>query len=390
MPASRWWRAVPDSTVRSLAGIAGASSSRVLNLLAIGQAQAGNSQAEAAPFFESPILNNAILLKHRLRSGESDVFAERRVLATKIIIPFERNDLKVGGRSMFVGQRNFETMLREIGNYRDLAALKRDLDVLRLVDGLPSLDPFLLREHLRAHGFAPDACYFEISAADQRRMLDYAGTEVSRLTDMASGRRGGMRDAYNGRLVAALLSSEVSEKLEPLRATLALAEDEFREGVFSWRGFLYYKWSLVEFWPDLVRALTEIKAAHPAGPATREQRAFVAAAKQAILAGVRDSNSAVRKVIGIYDEAYATLIDRHDPLLFRRFLLGAPGMFVALGEKMGAMSHLTSFWNYRFPPGSPIAADAEELSAIFHDFARALGQEAQSASLLPALAARAL
>jgi hypothetical protein len=263
--------------------------------------------------------------------------------------------------------------------------MKRDLDVLRLVDALPSLDPFLLREHLRSHGIAPDACYFEISAADQRRMLDYAAAEVSRLTDMAAGRRGGLRDAYNSRMVAALLSSEVSDKLEPLRATLALDADEFREGVFSWRGFLYYKWSLTEFWPGLLRVLAEVKATHPAGAATREQRAFIAAAKGAILTGVRQSNAGVRKVIGIYDEAYAGLIERRDPLLFRRFLLGAPSLFVALGEKMGAMSHLASFWNYRFPPGRPIAADAEELSAILQDFARALGQEVEAQPQRPLL-----
>jgi len=59
----------------------------------------------------------------------------------------------------------------------------------------------------------------------------------------------------------------------------------------------------------------------------------------------------------------------------REFLLGAPGLFHELGDKIGAMSHVTSFWNNRFPPGMPCAADAEELGLILHDFAQSLGEE---------------
>ena len=42
---------------------------------------------------------------------------------------------------------------------------------------------------------------------------------------------------------------------------------------------------------------------------------------------------------------------------FREFLLGAPALFLEIGEKMGAMSHVTSFWQYRFPAGAPRTVD---------------------------------
>ena len=48
-------------------------------------------------------------------------------------------------------------------------------------------------------------------------------------------------------------------------------------------------------------------------------------------------------------------------------------MFLELGEKIGLMSHITSFWQYRFPAKSPKAADAEELMMIFQDFAQSFG-----------------
>jgi hypothetical protein len=36
---------------------------------------------------------------------------------------------------------------------------------------------------------------------------------------------------------------------------------------------------------------------------------------------------------------------------------------------MGGISHIVTFWRYRFPPGAPAVIDAEELSIIFQDFA---------------------
>jgi hypothetical protein len=362
-----------DRTVRSLSSLAGASSSRVLNLLAIGQMQTENEGHRNAPLFISPAINNSIILKHRLRADELDMFPVRRVLATKVIIPFERSDLKVGGRSLFIGQQGFEGLLREVGNYKDPSDMKRDMDVLRMIDGVPSLDPFLLREHLRGNDIAPDSSYFEISTADQQRMHDYAATEISRLTAMASGKSGGAHSASTGRMVAALLSSEVNEKLEPLRATLNLNPEEFCEGVFSWRGFIYYKWSLGEFWPNLIKTLKDLKAIRPVGKINTEQTAFLNTSKEAIIRGARDNSNAVRQVIDIYDNAYASLIERQDPKTFREFLLSAPTLFLEIGEKMGAMSHVTSFWQYRFPPGAPKIADADELTNIFQDFTRSFG-----------------
>jgi hypothetical protein len=366
-----------DRSVRSLSALAGASSSRVLNLIAIAEANTDNDRHRTAPLFLSRILNCSLVLKHRLRADEVDFFSTRRALATKIIIPFERTDLKFGGRSLFVGQRGFQDLLQEVGNYDTQADMKRDLEVLRLIDAVPSLDPFLLREHLRCNDIMPDACYFAISPSDQQRMHDYAAKEVSRLTAMANGTG---KHAATSRMVTALLSNEVNEKLEPLRATLSLAPAEFSEGVFSWRGFIYYKWCLDEYWPNLIRALRGIKAIHPVGKITSDERAFLEASKNTVLRGARASSMEIRRIIAIYDNAYAGLIERQDPKLFREFLLGAPKLFLDIGDRMGAITHITSFWNYRFPTGAPRVADAAELLTIFQDFTKGLVAELELAA----------
>ena len=366
-----------DHTFRSLTALHGASTSRVLNLLAISKLHGEDPGFCGNPLFSSPIFNSSIIVKHRLRADEVDLFTTGRAIGTKVIVPFEKSDLRSGGKSFMVGQRGYEELVREVGNYGPTRSMERDLRVLDLIDRVPSLDPFLLREHLRCNEINADPHYFEISDADQRRMFEFTAAQIRRLTNMAGGT--GQSEA-SSRMVAALLSSEVNDKLEPLRLTLQLNEADFREGVFSWRGFLYYKWSLLEFWPSLIRALKQIKQITPVGAVNQEQKIYIATTRQSIVRGAKGVTDDVRNTLAIYDTAFDNLIGNHDAAGFREFLLTAPKMFLEIGEKMGALTHITSFWKYRFPSPASMVVDADELTAIFQDFSKSFQGEARLAA----------
>jgi hypothetical protein len=366
--------------VRFLDALGGASTSRVLNLFKIARDNANNPEHADKPLFLSPIINRAFIIKHRARADETYLFASPRSTATKIITPFDETDLRAGGRSLFVEQRGYREALRQMGAYRD-EKLERDFNVMRLLDAVPSLDPFLVREHLRNHEIDVSPSYFSISEGDQERMKRFVTGELSRLVAMAGGGPG--TDSSN-RMVTAMLSSRVDEKLEPLRLTLGLTGNDFREGVFSWRGFLYYKWSMEKFWPDVMGVLREINSIKPHGPVTTEQKIFLASARRAIIEMVHDNGNHVTKTLAIYDSSFLELVAHQAPKTFRDFLLSAPYMFLDLGEKLGAISHIVSFWRYCFPVGGPTLIGAEELSAIFQDFSSGFSERVkpESSSLI--------
>ncbi len=355
------------NSIRCLSGLRGASTARVLNLASIGQVHGQEEAYRTEPMFESPILNTSILIKHRVRADESYLFAIPRTVATKVIVPFDRNELRLGGRSVFVDQIGFRDAMREAGNYYD-KSMERDFEVLRLIDELPSLDPFLLREHLRNHGISVGECYFEISNADKAAMHEFATQDVRDLIRLATnGAGGGSRDFATARLVSALLSAGVDEKLEPLRLTLRLEGREFREGVFSWRGFLYYKWCGRKLWPQVSQVLREIRQIYVRGQ-DREQLNYIEGAKRQIIVATHRTTKEVDAVLKVYNDAYEQLVKHGQPQHFREFLLLAPSMFLDLGEKMGAISHIVSFWRHRFPYKSRFRADPDEIAAIFQDF----------------------
>ncbi len=361
-----------DRTHRSLAALErSGSTNRVLNLLAVEQASRGDPEHASAPLFHDRRLNRSVVLKHRLRSDEVYLFDGWRASATKVIIPFEGKELKLGGRSVFVGQRGWLEMLKDLCG--ESADLERDIRLLERLDGLPSLDPFLLREHLRQNGYDVGQCYFSLSPADLGRMRAFVAGELSDLIDTAYRGVGGASEASAARLVDALLSADVDDRLEPLRLTLRLEGEAWREGIFSWRGLLYYKWTLAALRPALQRVGEELSALVVSGSANAEVTVYIDAARRRLQRTIFDQVEDALSTLSAYDTAFGELTGKGEPQAFVRFLLQAPAMFTELGEKVGAVSHIASFWRYRFPNGRPLRAPMEEAASMLHDFESGLG-----------------
>ena len=365
----------PNSrTARSLAALQkSASTSRVLNLANAEIVNKDDPTRLTKPFFHSRALNAGLIIKHRLRYDETYLFHDSRQTATKIIIPFSIHDFSLGGQSLFVEQTGWLTILEEL--CPDRTALARDIAVLQLLDQLPSLDPFLLREHLRQHNYDIAACYFSITEADFERMQAFVGSQIAQLIALAYRGTGTASDAgtaSTSRLVEALLSTKVDSRLDPLRMTLMLDGEAFREGVFCWKGFLYYKWVLANSSADLRSILDEIKSLSITGPRDMEMNRFIEASRLRLNAQILSQRRDIVAALKVYDDAFQDLTTNGNPKAFREFLLAAPEMFLSLGEKIGGISHIVSFWRYRFPKGTPPVVTIDDAVSIFKDFESSL------------------
>jgi hypothetical protein len=328
------------------------------------------------------VLNTSIIIKHRLRENEIERFPLARRTATKILVPIESGDLRVGARYVFIGQRRFQDSLFDAFGLA-LGADTSDMRTLAVLDESPTFDPFLLREMLRHHDLEPARCYFELSPADAARMYAFAQTEIGDLVQMCFGAGGSATHA--GSLARKILANSADKELEPLRLTLQLDLLQFQEGVFCWKAFLYYKWQLSDLLPRVASVLREIEQVKPRGPQSAETRAYLSNTRESLRKILTSACKNVKATLAIYDKAYAGLTRENDPNAFRSFLLKAPAMFKDLGERLGAVEHIVSFWRFRFPEHQPASATPEELTDIFMDFENSLaGEKADSGSALPA------
>ncbi len=368
---------VVAETYRSMRGLERtASTSRVLNLAALAVKHAQNPEHMARPLFASPGLNAAVVVKHRLRANEIGTVTTRHRTATKLIVPFERSDLALGGRSLFVGDKGWMEGLRELVG--DTNEIQRDASVLEALDELPSLDPFLLREHIRRRGFTVAETHFEISPGDNVAMQQFVGKEIARLINLAyQGRPAG--EANIRKLVEALLTSSDEERLEPLRLTLHLEGDSYREGIFAWKGFLYYKWVLNGLWTRLREVLIELPQVKIIGPRDYEAEGLCRTMRARLQENIERQVKAVADYLRLYDQVFEQLTDDGNATAFRDFLLRSPEMLVSVGEGTGVVSHIASFWRYRFPKGKVLEAGVGELLDILLDFEASLGGDTPSA-----------
>ena len=368
-----------DRTVRRLTALEqSASSARVLNLSAIHRKNPADPALIEAPFFSHRLLDRSIILKHRLRPHEYSMFATPKPTATKLLIPIDNEDLRAGAHYAFVGQRDFDEVVQSMFG-KDFRPGSRDRIVLDLIDSLPSLDPFLLREQLRRHDIEPARVYFGITDADIQRMFEFVRGEIASLVALSS-QEGSSAATGAGRLVEKLLSSRPEDGFEPLKVTLKLSDKEYLDGVFAWRGFLYYQWQLEELRGVVGQVAMEIAAIAPRGPRDPDATQYLPGARQRIHNTVGQALSRVQALLDVYNKAYAGLTEGGKPMGFRDFLLTAPSMFTELGECLGGIQHIISFWRYRFPPGKARMISPAELMDVFLDFEDSLMTSSSAAS----------
>jgi hypothetical protein len=346
---------------------ASGSTARVLNLALTYERFGETEEYSTKPLFRNPRLNRALILKHVIRAHERELFTRPVTTATKVILPYAAAELALGGVSFMVNEIRFERLLKDaVGGYTSEADLLADAELLRALAALPSFDPFLLRERLRHLGINPARAYFDIAEADIVRMRTFVGREIAQLVSLAFATGGADAGGLSQRLADKLMTDETAKTLDPLRETLRLSGEEYIEGVFAWKGFLYYKWLMDEIRPGLAEFNPRFAGLRVVR-STSEERQQLAETRRDILDKMRLALARVDETLLEYGAAFAALAEGQ-PSAFRNFLLKAPSMFIPIGEAVGVIRHIDSFWRFRFPDAATPMMEADEAIEVLHDF----------------------
>jgi hypothetical protein len=337
--------------VQSLRSItARSASARVLDLHSLALDAADDPEHATRPMFTHPVLNRTIIVKHHPRPGEFEHGDDPGAIVTKIIFPFDPGDLDLGGQFLLVGDPDLSALLERHLDYRD-SDPARDLAVLQLLDRLPTLDPFLLHEALTANKIDVAPCYFRLSAADKAEMRDFVAHQVETLIGLCFV-GAAVSEAQTKRLAALILAEGDSPELDPLRLTMRMEPPEFAQAMFCWKAVLYYRWRSRALWPE-VKATRRSIAMIDTSRFDLNAAPFIRAAIGRLDGLMSDSERRIAELFRIYDEVFSALIAQRSPEPFRRFLVDGPRVFARLGERMGRLEQLVSFWSHQFSGQKP-------------------------------------
>jgi hypothetical protein len=334
------------SGVESLRNItARSSSARVLDLHSLAIYAADDSDHAERPMFTHPVLNRTIIVKHHPRPGEFE-YGEHGAICTKVIFPFDLYDLDLGGQYLLVDDPDLIPQLERCLDWGD-ADLSRDVLTLMLLDRLPTLDPFLLHEALAANRLDVAPCYFRLSPADKHEMLDFVAQQVEALISLCFG-GAVVSDVQTKRLSELILAEGDSPELDPLRLAMRMEPPEFAQAMFCWKAVLYYRWRSRLLRPEMKatrKAICGLDATRFDADTARYVRAGVLRLETLIGACERRIAHMFRE----YDAVFEALTEQRSPERFRRFLVDGPRLFASLGEHMGRMEQLISYWAHQFP-----------------------------------------
>jgi hypothetical protein len=200
-------------------------------------------------------------------------------------------------------------------------------------------------------------------------------TEVTPLIGISFDTRDARLNENTSKLATKILANASDSELEPLRQGMGMSKPDFEEGIFCWKGFIYYKWTLNELLPQIRPVAMEIGKVSCIGQVGEEDRAYIILARARLVRAIARACDTVRATLKVYEDSYGDLTQNGRPQSFRQFLLNAPGLFYELGERLGAVHHIISFWRFRFPSNGRGKVSAEELVDLLADFESSLNFE---------------
>jgi hypothetical protein len=123
---------------------------------------------------------------------------------------------------------------------------------------------------------------------------------------------------------------------------------EFAQAMFCWKAVLYYRWRSRLLGPEIKathRSISAVELSRFDPDSARFVRDAIAQLETLVLGCERR----IAEMFRIYDEVFDALTAQRTPEPFRRFLIDGPRLFATLGECMGRLEQLTSYWAHQFP-----------------------------------------
>lgn len=289
-------------------------------------------------------MNDSIVIKHALRPNEFDLFERPPVVATKIVVPVDPQQISLGAYSFFVGERSAaQTMQRLFGIVSERGRRDPDMEILGLLDRSPSLDVFLLKEILGgATGVSEQV--FDVSLADVPEFRSYIHRELTPLVALATG---SADPAKVGRLVDSIFGAKLGSQAENFLEALSLPAQKWPEVTFAWKAALYYEHNAADLRRRFETFAAAMRLLQTYGHSEAFPRSAVAQQHRALARAAGASFARCQQGLAHFNSA-------------RRSAIIAAGNVAGLGTYLGELTeavfdyaanaaltdHILSYWRY--------------------------------------------
>jgi hypothetical protein len=341
-------------------------SPRVLNCNVMTRRIQANDPA-AQVFFRCKPLNNLVLIK--------DTDTQSRLptssIGTKLYLPFNENDIYEGGRTIFVHDPNVEAALIDSFGRGALPkdALNEDLRIMRVLDRLPSLDPFLLKDVFINEKIEMNPAYFEVGKElwDKIELFILQGFEP--LAKAAFPNAMGS-DELARKLIEKIWEGRDLDALKPLIMAFRLPAGQELEIFAAWKGINFYGFqhqSAMPLMGEMTAWLRDVKI--PVAAVSATERAEFKGLLDGARAQIQVEWQAAERVLQEYQSSYDKMFKhRTGSADFVNFLRNSNKAYWTLGNSLGKTGHAAYCWDVmskRYPGRKVPWEQLRELILLF-------------------------
>lgn len=329
-------------------------SARVLNCAAV-TAELRELNGHAGPsLFRTNPLNHAVLIKD-VREDERRGRDPTRI-GTKVYLPFDPKVPLAGGQTIFFGDKQFRSA---IANLIDLnqpkirEAFDQDTRVLEVIDSLPTLAPFLLRDRLERAGIEVDPRYFRLSEQEWAEIVGFIRAQFQAIVDALFADEASRARGAVDKLLQKLWDLSDIPALEELADAFRLPRQDCLKIFYAWKGVIFFTWEHAREGENARQLLDWMRTCDIHVITDRKFR-------KEIEQDLTDLHQRCVRLLADLDDRlsrYQTAFDdlfraQKGPAAFLQFLQGADAHFQALGFGMAKLQHLVMVWRHatdRFP-----------------------------------------
>jgi hypothetical protein len=332
--------------VKYLKPMLDAGSSRVFNCNALTR-KLLEKDAAAKRFFHNPPLNNVVLIKDQVPEHERKG-PRCPPVGTKLYFPFNELDIYEGGRTIFLHDPALpQTIIDNFGQNAALTkeALVQDLRILEILDGLPSLDPFLMKDVFMRADIAVNEDYFEISPEQWKEIEIFILQRFEPLVKAA------FPDAMSSdekarRLIEKIWEAKDVTALKPLIDAFRLPENKALEIFGAWKGINFYSFQYSRVQPKLIDIAKWLKGIDiPYGAIPNDDRTKLLANMEQVKDQLRREWQKVDTILREYTDGYDQMFKhKASSAQFLGFLRNSSKAYWDLGSGLGKTNHAAYCW----------------------------------------------
>ena len=320
------------------------------------------------PLFKTRIMNHSVILK---RYEPALATARQPIVVTTVVhFPYDINKRYDGGESLDFNAYSFHSDLSfKISKDETTTEIQEqidaDMDVLKLMNAMHSLDPFMFKSKAEQMGFADriHEAYFAISTKEWDKIRTPIRGKIQALVTKALGEVSGLddklaREEYIEKFLLKIWEAKDVNGIEPFVQAMQLEPARAPDVFFAWKAVCYYQVRFAELlkplktmfkWAghdDLCFPVDHVSLSNDEYKGIQRKR-------ETLRQKMREGYIGAHKVLNAYEHSYNEFVNNDRPQSFISFLEESENSYLLLANHVSIATHSLNLWKWYVKQYSP-------------------------------------